>query len=168
MIRLAAILGWLSLAALAALPGSAAASAKPRDLWATINVCDSASTPNRVGVRAQMPGDGTRERMYMRFTAQFLSGQTWKQVSGQGMSRWVYAGSALFKNQESGWTFSFQKPAAGSSYTVRGLVDFQWRKRRGGRWVVVRRARAASTAGHSSATAEPTGFSAAHCTLAQP
>src|SRR3954449_13256904 len=102
----------------------AAPAAGTRDLWATVNVCDTPSSPDEMGVRARMPGDGRRHRMYMRFTAQFKNGKTWKAVSGKGASRWLYAGSALFKTQELGYTFSFDAPKAGSGYVMRGLVQF--------------------------------------------
>src|SRR4051812_13334760 len=94
-----------ALCALAAAPTAHAAG--PRNLWATVNVCDTKASPNDMGVRARMPGDGHRRRMFMRFSAQFQSGKTWKAVSGKGASRWLYAGSALFKTQELGYTFSF-------------------------------------------------------------
>lgn len=153
-----------TLATLAAAAPSPAA--KPRDLWATINVCSTARSPNRVGVRARMPGNGTRERMYMRFTAEYRTASAWKTVAGRGASRWLYAGSALFRNEELGWTFPFDPPKAGSSYIVRGRVDFQWRRsRRGGGFTVAHTARAATVAGHASSFSEPPGFSAAHCTL---
>jgi hypothetical protein len=157
-------------AVVAALLGAAPAhaSAKP-SLWATVNVCDVSKSPNRMGVRARMPGDGTRERMYMRFTAQYRSGKTWKQVAGKGVSRWFYAGSALFSEQELGFTFSFDAPKAGTSYVMRGRVDFQWKARhhRGSRivWVVQRSAYKFTSAGHPTKQAEPPNFSAPSCRL---
>src|SRR3954451_16889427 len=101
-------------ALLVLLAPTAAAEAKPaRDLWATVNVCDTEKSPDQMGVRARMPGDGTHRRLYMRFTAQFRSGKKWKQVSGHSRSKWLYAGSALFRNQELGYTFSFDAPQPG-------------------------------------------------------
>ena len=49
-------------------------------LWATINVCDTAKHPDTIGIRASMPGSGTKgERMYMRFQVQYFQrvGQQW-------------------------------------------------------------------------------------------
>ena len=59
----------LSLAMLVALAAAAPAQAGHPDLWATVNVCDTAAFPDAMGVRASMPGNGTRQRMYMRFNA---------------------------------------------------------------------------------------------------
>ena len=149
--------------ALAAAPSASAAGT--RDLWATVNVCDTSASPDEMGVRARMPGDGRRHRMYMRFTAQFKSGKKWKPVSGKGASRWLYAGSALFKTQELGYTFSFDAPKAGSSYLMRGLVQFQWRTKKG---KVVRRTHLYTEGHHPTKGADPKGYSAGKCEISTP
>ena len=58
--------------------GTALAAPKSPDLWATVNICDTLRHPDQMGVRASMPGDGTHERMFMRFRAQFLNATTHK------------------------------------------------------------------------------------------
>jgi hypothetical protein len=147
--------------ALLALP--VAAEASSRDLWSTVNVCDTAKSPDQMGVRARMPGDGTRRKMYMRFTAQFHKADgSWQAVGGRGASRWLYAGSALFRNEELGYTFSFDAPPAGTNYTIRGLVQFQWRNSKGR---VIRHSHAYTSAGHRSRGADPAGYSAASCVI---
>ncbi|MEA2458009.1 MAG: hypothetical protein QOC95_981 [Thermoleophilaceae bacterium] len=161
--------GAVTVAALTAVSAQAAAA---RDLWATVNVCDTPHSPNMLGVRARMPGDGTRERMYMRFTAQYRSDGDWKPLAEGGRSGWLYAGSALFENQEIGYTFSFDAPAAGEGFLLRGLAQFQWRDRRRHlgklRTVVVRRTHLYTAAGHPTKRAEPAGFSAATCRIQTP
>jgi hypothetical protein len=159
----------MRVAALAALPllFAPSAEAKPvKDLWATVNVCDTQKSPDQMGVRARMPGDGTRRRMFMRFTAQYRSGSKWKPVAGRGRSGWLLAGSALFRNQELGYTFSFDAPKAGTSYLMRGLVQFEWRAKKSG--AVVRRTHRYTTKGHPTAPAEPKGYSRATCRIATP
>jgi hypothetical protein len=153
---------------LAAAGPAAAARKKPRPLWATVNVCDTPHSPNRLGVRAQMWGDGTRERMYMRFTAQYKAGGKWKVVPGHGRSPWLYAGSALFENQQVGYTFSFGAPKAGTGFLMRGFTEFEWRARRRHRLVAVRKASRLTTGGHRTQGAEPAGFSAATCRIETP
>ena len=136
----------LMLAALAA-PSSAGAALRT-DLWATVNACDSPNFPDRVGVRAAMPGDGTGKRMYARFRLQFFSSQTnsWQPVSG-GRSPKLYLGSAR-RDRQAGWTFSVHPPSTGS-FLLRGVADLKWTKkayrikrvrvRRGGRTVIRRK-----------------------------
>lgn len=161
----------ISLAA-AALTAGPAQAQPVKNLWATVNVCDTPHSPNMLGVRARMPGDGTRERMYMRFTAQYRSAGEWKQVPEGGRSSWLYAGSALFEDQEIGYTFGFDPPAKGESFLMRGLVQFQWRDRRRHlgrlRTVVVRRSYRYTSSGHPTERAEPAGFSAATCRIRTP
>jgi hypothetical protein len=146
----------------AAAPATADARAV-KDLWATVNVCDTPKSPNEMGVRARMPGDGTRRRMYMRFTAQFRSGGRWKVVSGHGHSGWMLAGSARYRSEELGFTFGFDAPPAGASYLMRGLVQFEWRKSAHGK--VERRAHRFTEAGHPATESDPKGFSAATCRI---
>jgi hypothetical protein len=106
----------------------AAASDTP-ELWATVNICDTAKAPDSMGVRASMPGNGTRQRMYMRFSAEYWSRsrQAWTPVAGSGVSPWVFAGSAEYARRQAGWTFHFAAPPAGVTFTMRANVEFEWR-----------------------------------------
>jgi hypothetical protein len=153
---------------LAAAAPAAAARKRPKPLWATVNVCDTPRSPNQLGVRAQMWGDGTREGMYMRFTAQYKTGAQWKVVPSHGRSPWLYAGSALFVNEQQGYNFSFHAPKAGTGFLMRGLAEFEWRAHRKRGIVVVRRASRLTSGGHRTPGAEPAGFSAATCRIATP
>jgi hypothetical protein len=166
LLRSAALIACI--VAAAASVADARTKKRPRPLWATVNVCDTPHSPNMMGVRAQMWGDATKERMYMRFTAEYKAGGTWKVVPGHGHSPWLYAGSAFFENQQLGYTFSFDAPSPGASFLMRGQTAFEWRARRKGRTVVVRRASRYTTAGHPTKNAEPAGFSAATCKIATP
>jgi hypothetical protein len=156
----------VALAALSLIIAPAAQAKPPKDLWATVNVCDTAKSPDQMGVRARMPGDGTRRRMFMRFSAQYRSGKKWKPVSGRGRSHWLLAGSALFRNQELGYTFSFDAPKAGTSYLMRGLVQFEWRAPKSP--TVVRRTHRYTENGHPTKPAEPKGYSRATCKIVTP
>jgi hypothetical protein len=108
--------------------GIAAASSTPQ-LWATVNICDTERAPNSMGVRASMPGNGTRQRMYMRFRAEYWSRARgdWAPVAGAGQSPWVYAGSAEYARRQGGWTFAFAAPPKGVAFTMRAHVEFEWR-----------------------------------------
>jgi hypothetical protein len=152
----------LTLALAAALPAAAGARAASH-LWATVNVCDTGRSPDTIGIRARMPGNGTRERMWMRFRTQFYSRDdaTWKYVSQGGASRWVEVGSALFAFKETGYEFRFAAPAAGDYYMLRGVVEFQWRQ--GSK--VRSRKRKFTESGHRTVGADPKDFSAARCRI---
>lgn len=161
----------LAIAVACALAAPAAADAnrsktlsKSRHLWVTVNICDTAKHPDTLGIRASMPGTGKKkERMYMRFRAEYQAADgTWKRFSGEGPdSQWQPVGPAVYKARQSGWLFPFE-PAAGQRFTLRAVVDFQWRR---GTRKVVAKAREASSAGHNVTVAEPEGYSAATCEI---
>jgi hypothetical protein len=100
-----------------------------RPFWATVNICDTATSPNAFGIRTSVPGNGSDERIWARYTAQWWSGaaQEWKTVGGSGVTDWVYVGPADMSERQSGWTFRFVQPAAGTTYVMRGVVEVQWR-----------------------------------------
>jgi hypothetical protein len=160
--RIAAL---LALALALALPAAADARAASH-LWSTVNVCDTAGSPDTIGIRARMPGNGTRQRMWMRFRTQYHSRDdlSWKYVARGGTSPWVEAGSARFAFKETGYEFRFDPPAAGKSYLLRGVVEFQWRQ---GSKVKASK-RKFTEAGHSTVGSDPKGFSAARCKILGP
>jgi hypothetical protein len=40
---------------------------------------------------------------------------------------WVRIGTADMSARQAGWTFRFVQPPAGSTYVMRGVVEFEWR-----------------------------------------
>ena len=165
----------IALALLALIPASAPA-ATSRAVWATVNICDTEANPNAVGIRASMPGnDSRRQTMHMRFRAQYLRPDgTWAPIAGRSTSGFRFVGRARrFVRREAGHTFRLDPPAAGQTFTVRGVVDFQWRvrRRRNGqvRSIVVRRARAVTERrSRPVREADPPGFSADRCEVREP
>jgi hypothetical protein len=143
-----------------AAPAGAAAARAP---WATVNVCDTASNPDTVGVRGSMPG-GPSE-LFMRFQLQYeREDGSWRLLSSGGDSGFVDVGRAKARgSRQAGHSFRLSPPRAGNVYTLRGLVTFEWRAKDG---TLTRRARRYTTDGHrSTAGADPAGFSAAECTI---
>ena len=149
-------------AAILFLLSAAPARAATSHLWATVNICDTPKYPDKMGVRGRMPGNGKRQRMYMRFYAQYRTEGTWRTLEPRGRSPRYYAGSALFRYQELGYTFDVEVPD-GDQVVLRGIVKFEWRDRSGNR--VLKRARRETTSGHRSVGADPRNVSAARCTI---
>ena len=153
MARLALILTLLL--ALTAAP----ARADDADLWATVNVCDTAEHADEIGIRASMPGGKPKGRLLMRFRVQYrdLTTGRWRSVRDAD-SGWQRIGRGR-KARESGWSFEV---AGDGTRILRGVVTYRWR--RGGR--IVRRARRVTEGGHrSSVGADPADFSAATCRI---
>ena len=158
---------------------SAVSAASSNLLWATVNVCDTPQQPNALGIRASMPGNGLRERMYMRFRAEYFNGATnaWAPANN-AVSPWVYVGSARYRYRQGGWTFTFAQPPVGKTYTMRGMVDFQWRARKRrrhrrhrrrshkARWVVAKRKTRPTRSGMQAVSGgNPAGISKAFCLI---
>ena len=103
--------------------------AADRPFWATVNVCDTEKSPNALGIRTSVPGNGSNERIFARYTAQWWSGaqQKWLTVHGSGRTTWVPVGSADMSSRQAGWTFRFVQPPTGTTYVMRGIVELQWR-----------------------------------------
>jgi hypothetical protein len=89
--------------------------------WAKLNICN----PTQLGARAQLAGDGSSDRMAVRFTAEWLSPDGWVPLSGNATSPWQDAGSAAFTWQQAGWTFSLNVPEDGQSYQLRAVAEMK-------------------------------------------
>jgi hypothetical protein len=146
----------------AAMP--ALGASRPKDMWATVNVCDTSVHDNMMGVRASMPGDGDHTKMYMRFVAQYYdrSRQLWSEVKGSGVSKWIYVGSGIYARRQAGYTFAFDPPTSGKTFVLRGAVDYKWTKGRR----IVRTARVITKSGHPGTKgADPSTYSASLCEI---
>jgi|ERR1700691_1845391 len=146
----------------AATAGLAAPQKKSNELWATVDLCNTAKHPDTIGIRGSMPGDGhAHDAMYMRFLVQNLDAttHTWADIGRSADSGFVLVGSAALTRQ-AGRSFEF-KPTA-TPYTLRGMVEFQWHHADR----TVRVVTLPTTADRTSlAGSEPQGFSAATCVL---
>jgi hypothetical protein len=162
-------------AALVALAGAliaapAVALAKPTPvpkatsplLWATIDVCDTATHPNTIGIRGSMPGTGDRhEQMYMQFVVEYRSPTGHWHYLKDGESALAPVGNGSSKARQAGQDFQVARSST-QTYTLRGVVVFEWRAN--GRTIA--QAVRATHAGHTAgAGADPPDYSAATCTI---
>ena len=152
-------------AALAPVAGAGAQrSADDRNLWATVNVCDTERSPDTIGIRGSMPTNGdTRETQWMRFQVQFQSADDnrWHNVPEGGDSGFISVGQARDRARQAGRSFRIS-PRKGETVLLRGRISFEWRLR----GAVTRRAWRLTRGGHrSSAGADPPDYTAATCTI---
>jgi hypothetical protein len=161
---------FLLLALLLALALPAPATASHRgDLWATISICDTDAHPNVLGVRASMPGNGTRQTMWMRFRVKYFdrASHEWYAVPGDSGSPWIKLGGARYRAREAGREFTITPPLPTTSYVVRGEVRYQWRRRKSGK--VVHRRRQVTLAGHPTGRfGDPFDYSSGVCEITYP
>src|SRR3954465_5652650 len=76
-----------------AVPAAAAAARTP---WATVNVCDTASNPDTIGIRGLRPGRvAPASERFMRFQVQYQrSDGSWRLLSTGGDSGFIDVGRA--------------------------------------------------------------------------
>jgi hypothetical protein len=123
---------WIALAlgvalAATAVPAYAAGGDQLTSTWADVSVCNS----SQLGARAQLAGDGSTDRMQVRFTAQWLSPDGWVPLAGQPTSPWVDAGSAIYTWNQAGWNFDISVPATGQAYQLRAVAEMKLGSGRG-------------------------------------
>lgn len=133
-----------------------------RNLWTTLDICNPPDRPHTVGIRGSMPSDGHRkDLMFMRFQLQYLdiTTQKWVDLGPSADSGFIDLGNAGSLRQ-AGRTFELVPSSA--SYTLRGYVEYQWRRE----GKAVHSGWRTTTAGHTSlAGADPANFSAATCSI---
>jgi hypothetical protein len=133
------------------------------ELWATIDVCNPADQPNTVGVRGSMPGDDhSKDQMYMSFRLQYMNATTKQWVDLSKTAPAFVAVGAAKTARQGGSSFELKPVTGNPAFTMRGVVDFQWRHGATVEYTVSR----PTTAGHRSLTgADPKGFTAASCKI---
>jgi hypothetical protein len=96
---------------------------RSRQVWATVNVCDTRAHPDVMGVRGQMPALGVRAELAMAFSVEyFVSSQRgFRRLPGVRLP--VSVGPASRGNYQAGAQFRFA-PHTG---LLRGRVRFSWR-----------------------------------------
>ncbi len=144
-------------------PPSKHALLTSRELWATINVCDAPDQANTIGIRGSMPSDGyARDHMYMSFRLQYLNpSKHWVDLATGTGSGYVAIPGGVSARQ-GGSSFELKPVPGKAAVTLRGVVDFQWRR---GKTVLLSAARPTSAGHRSLAGADPADYSAATCVI---
>ena len=154
------------------MPSGASAAKAPKtpqpkltgpNLWATVDVCNTAAHPNTIGIRAAMPGTGdAKEQMYMQFVVEYQSSSGhWHYFDHGGETGYIALGSAKAHSSQAGQDFRLAANHT-ATYVLRGVVLYQWRL--DGR-IVTSTVRSTSSGHDPSAGSDPPGFSASTCTI---
>jgi hypothetical protein len=131
---------------------------RSKELWATVNICNSKHFPNVIGIRGQMPTLGFPARLWMQFQVEYWSLRAKRFRPVAGTLQWVSLGLAKTGLHQGGIRVHFA-PHAGR---LRGRVRFEWRL--GGK--AIGDATHTTTRGHSDADfGDPPHFSAWHCVI---
>jgi hypothetical protein len=129
---------------------------RSRDLWATVNICNTKRHPNVLGLRGQMPSLGFNASLGMRFGVDYwvITKHQFRPVPH--VSESVSLGSSKMGLKQGGVRFKF----GSHSGHLRGSVTFQWRLGRRVLGSITRK----TSGGHPRADfGDPPRFSASQC-----
>jgi hypothetical protein len=131
---------------------------RSRQLWATINICDTKRHPNVVGVRGQMPALGFHSLLTMQVELRYWSAAAKAYKLLPTTKQTISLGNESSGLHQGGLSFPFS-PHAG---TLAGIVRFNWRLKSRSIGHAVRR----TSTGHPDADqSDPTHFSAGKCAI---
>jgi hypothetical protein len=137
---------------------------RSRLLWSTIDVCNATDQPDTIGIRGSMPGDHVaRDAMFMRFRLQYMNTTTkaWVDLTKGAAEAYTNVGTGASARQ-AGRSFQLNPVVGQPAFTLRGVVNFEWRRHG---TVVAQSSRATSAGRVSLAGSDPEGFSAATCLI---
>src|ERR1700759_538463 len=137
---------------------------RSRLLWATIDVCNATDQPDTIGIRGSMRGDHVaHDAMFMRFRLQYMNTTTkaWVDLTKGAAEAYTNVRTGAPARQ-AGRSFQLHPVAGQPAFTLRGVVNFEWRRRGA---VVAQPSRATSAGRVSLAGSDPEGFSAATCLI---
>ena len=131
---------------------------RSKQLWATVNICDTHRHPDTLGIRGQVPALGFSSSISIAVSVDFWNPETKRFKPDPGTRRLIHLGSPSTGVHQQGVTFEFD-PHAGR---FRGNATFMWK--RGGK--LLGQTDRLTTGGHRDADfGDPHGFSAATCTI---
>jgi hypothetical protein len=129
---------------------------RSRDLWATVNICDTKRYPKAIGIRGQMPSLGFKAGLGMSFGVEYWVSAKHRFQPVPHVSESIALGTSRLGLKQGGVRFKFSAHAG----HLRGSVTFRWRL--GHRLIgsVTRK----TTGGHPGADfGDPRRFSASQC-----
>jgi hypothetical protein len=131
---------------------------RSKTLWATVNICNSRSHPDQLGIRGQMPSLGFPAWLSMRIQLNYYSNSQKKFVVDPGSTKLIRLGRSRAGLLQGGWVYAFN-PHAG---LLDATVNFYWR--RSGK--LLGSTTETTTGGHRGADfGSPAHFTAAQCRI---
>ena len=139
-------------------------AAQSKQLWATVNICDTVKHPDTIGVAGSMPMIKKAKSLYMRFRLQYRDNatKTFKWIPGDAAdSDWEIVDPGKGKTRQAGHDFTLAAPKNGK-YVVRAQINYEWRR---GKKVLLSAKRLTTAAHPKTVAADPKSFSAATCVI---
>ncbi len=137
-----------------------------RNVWATVNICNTRRHPDVVGFRVQMPGLGFAANLYADVRVEYWSAAAkhFRPVpNGSGsLGSVLWLGRATTGTHQSGVTFVIKRPPAGVHFVFRGVATFRWKR---GNKVLGSTTRNTGHGYQHVDFGDPAGYSAGTCTI---
>jgi hypothetical protein len=129
---------------------------RSRDLWATVNICNTRRYPNAIGIRGQMPSLGFNASLAMHIGVDFwvITKHRFQPVPRTSQS--VSLGRSHAGLRQGGVRFKFPSHAG----HLRGSVTFVWRL---GRRVIGSITRKTTGGHHGADFGDPPRYSSSQC-----
>jgi hypothetical protein len=128
-----------------------------RQVWATVNICNTRRHPHMLGIRGQLPALGFPARLYMRIQVDYWVQAKRKFMPDSHARQSIALGTQSRGRHQAGFIWKFAPPA-----TLRGRVTFEWRL---GRKVIGRTTRVTVRGIKNVDDSDPKGYSAATCRI---
>jgi hypothetical protein len=131
---------------------------RSRNLWATVNICNSKHHPNVVGIRGQMPALGFNSQLTMQVELRYWSDADKRYEVLPSTKQTLSLGTERTGVHQGGLSFQFS-PHSG---TLAGVVRFDWRLNSRSVGHAIRRT---STDHPDADQGDPAHFSAGKCEI---
>jgi hypothetical protein len=128
-----------------------------KQLWATVNICNTKHHRHTVGIRGQMPSLGFPATLSMQVQVDYWNYAAKKFVPDRGVHQLVALGDPANEIVQGGATFKFKPPAL-----LSGTITFEWKLH----GKVIGSKRSATATGHKNAKfGDPPGYSSSRCNI---
>jgi hypothetical protein len=126
-----------------------------KDLWSTVNICNTKKHPDTLGIRGQMPSLTFPSSLYMDVQVDYYNYSTKQFERDPGVTQTLSLGDPSNEIVQGGTTFKFKPPAI-----VSGTITFQWKLH----GKLIGSKRRATGGGHKAAKyGDPRGYSSNDC-----
>jgi hypothetical protein len=132
---------------------------RSKQLWSTVNICNTKHHPHTIGIRGQMPSLSFPASLFMQVQVDYYNYAAKKFEPDPGVQQWVSLGDPADEIVQGGTEFKFKPPAV-----LAGTVTFQWKLH----GKVIGTKQRATAGGHKNAKfGDPPGYSSNDCTIKQ-
>jgi hypothetical protein len=131
-----------------------------KQLWSTVNICNTKHHRDTIGIRGQMPSLSFPSSLYMQVQVDYWNYAAKKFEPDPGVNQLVTLGDPANQIVQGGATFKFKPPAL-----LSGTITFEWKLH--GKLIGSKRSPTGN--GHKNAKfGDPAGYSSSECNIKQP